>query len=106
MSIGAAAWYALAGPGRAGGAPGSVIGEFSGTDDQTTPSFLARRGWQIQWESEGDQFEYAIRGDVDIGTVVDQGGPGSGITSPVPSGNFRLEVRASGPWTIRVTQGD
>jgi hypothetical protein len=32
--------------------------------------------------------------------------PGSGITSPTGAGSYYLEVTATGPWTIEITQGD
>jgi hypothetical protein len=99
-------WVFLLGPLRAGGPPTSVIVDLSGTTNASSDVFLARRGWQIQWQTEADHFQLAIHGEPDLGTAVDQEGPGSGITSPVPNGDFRLEVTADGPWSLRVIQGD
>jgi hypothetical protein len=99
-------WYLKVGPGARGGPSGSVVGDFSGSAAQKTDSFFVRSGWQIQWKSEGTAFRLAVRGDVDVGTVVDQQSPGSGVTSPVPAGTFYLEIAADGPWQIKVIQGD
>jgi len=99
-------WWVLLGPGRPGGEPGSVVVEFSGTGDARSEEFSARRGWTIEWENTGQHFSYTIRGDVDFGQVINQNGPGNGITSPVPTGNFFIVVAAQGPWSMRVIQGD
>lgn len=102
----AAMWYFGFGPGQAGGPPGSTVADLSGNANAESETFFVRSGWQIHWETEGERFEYAIEGDRSIGTVISQDGPGSGITSPVPAGNFRIIVRADGPWRIQVIQGD
>jgi hypothetical protein len=102
-----ALWYVAAGPGSSRGGPaGSVVVAADGDADLTTEPFEVRRGWSISWETEGPHFEFAIRGDTDIGTVINEDGPANGITSPVPAGSFRLEITADGPWRIEVRQGD
>jgi hypothetical protein len=80
------------------------IAEFSGEGDQITGSFTVGEGWQIHWQNDGQHFEFAIKGDFDFGTVIDQDAPGSGITSPVPTGTFHLEVTAEGPWSVLILQ--
>jgi hypothetical protein len=105
LAIAGAGWYLLIGPGRPGGDPGAVLVDLSGSAAATSESFVAREGWQIVWETEADHFTISIDGDVPIGTAVDQAGPGSGITFPVPEGTFSLSVDADGPWSLRVTQG-
>ena len=100
------AWYFTLGPARGGGQPRSVVAHFSGSGDLKTDSFVVRKGWQIEWKTDGEKFAFAVKGDVDMGTVVDQATAGSGITSPVPSGMFSLEVTAKGPWEITILQGD
>jgi hypothetical protein len=100
-------WFLTQGPGRQLASPaGSDIVTFTGTGDQTTPSFQVRAGWQIRWENEGDRFTFAIRGDRDFGTVVDQQEPGNGVTSPTGEGTFHLEITAAGAWTVTILQGD
>ena len=99
-------WYRLAGPGRPGGEPGALLVDLSGTGDANSETFFARDGWQIRWETQGTDFRISINGDVDVGTAVEQEGPGSGITTPVPTGNFSVAVDAEGPWMLQVTQGD
>ena len=85
-------------------APG-VIAQFDGDGDKTSDAFRVDEGWQILWETTGETFEFAIAGDTDFGTVIQQAGPGSGITSPVGAGTFRLEITAKGPWSIQIVQG-
>ena len=84
-------------------APG-VIAQFDGDGDKTTQAFTVTEGWQIQWETSGTSFDFAITGDRDFGTVIEQDGPGSGITSPVGSGSFRLEITAEGRWSVHIVQ--
>jgi hypothetical protein len=85
---------------------GSTVAAYSGDGDQTTLAFKVREGWAIQWESKGDQFAFAIQGDRDFGKVIDINEPGNGVTSPTGAGSFHLEVTATGPWTISITQGN
>lgn len=99
-------YWLFAGPGRRGGEPGSTIAEMRGDGNKVSKEFCARRGWSIDWENTGQYFSYTIHGDVEFGQVITQNGPGNGITSPVPTGNFSIEVVAQGPWSITVTQGD
>jgi hypothetical protein len=89
-----------------GGPSGSTILEMSGNGNKTSDPFYARPGWSVNWENSGKYFSYTIHGDVEFGQVVTQNGPGNGITSPVPTGNFFIEVVAQGPWSLRVIQGE
>ena len=100
-------WFVTQGPGqRIVSPPGANIVEFNGEADQTTSTFAVRGQWQVHWENQGDQFSFAITGDKDLGTIVDQTEPGSGVTNVVAAGTFRLDVHARGPWTIQITQGE
>lgn len=100
-------WFLTLGPGQTLVSPaGSTVAEFSGEGDQTTDEFEVREGWAIHWENSGESFSFAITGDRDFGTVIDQSEPGSGVTSPVGAGAYRLEIAAEGPWAIRIVQGD
>ncbi len=99
-------WAFTAGPGVALLSPaGSVVAEFKGAADQRTGDYKVREGWQIEWSTEGRSFAFTINGDRDFGKVIDQHEPGSGVTSPVGSGQFYLEVTADGPWAITIRQG-
>lgn len=98
---------------RSNGADGSdqsadpnVVAELAGDGDETTDSFDVDEGWQIHWENTGERFAFAITGDTDFGTVIEQDGPGNGITSPVGSGTFQMEVSAEGSWEIQIIQGE
>ena len=77
----------------------------SGSADLTTDPFTARGVWQLDWETSGETFALTIDGEPDIGQVIDQSGAGKGTISPIPAGTFRIQVRAAGPWTIRVSPG-
>lgn len=79
--------------------------ELNGDGDQRTEPFDVLVGWQIQWQTQGDRLAIAVRGDRDVGTVLEIDGPASGVTSPPVGGNYRLEITADGPWSITVIQG-
>jgi hypothetical protein len=103
----ASAWFFLLGPGARILSPkGSAVAEFDGSGDLTTQSFTVREGWEIHWTSESEQFTLAIRGDRNLGTVVDGAGAGLGVTSPPVGGTFYLELTAGGSWSVTVVQGD
>jgi hypothetical protein len=108
VAMGAAAyWFLTSGPGnRIISAPGSQLSEFNGSGDQTTTSFAVRGQWQIHWENTGKRFRFAVEGDRDLGTIIDQDGPGSGVTSVVANGEFHLVITAEGNWRVRITQGE
>ena len=102
----AAYWFVTQGPGqRILSPPGSDIAAFSGDGDQTTDSFTVRGQWQIHWENEGDSFTFAIDGDQDLGTIIEQEEPGSGVTNVVAAGTFHIVVTAEGPRSFSIAQG-
>ena len=90
-----------AGTGTGGNA---VVARFGGTGDRKTAKFRVRAGWQIQWVSGGKKFVLAVKGDRDLGRVIDQKEAGSGVESPAGAGTFYLEVSADGPWSVRIVQ--
>jgi len=75
-----------------------------GSGKMVSQLFVVRPGWQIQWQTEGSTFQFAVSGDMNLGKVVDQAGPASGVTSVPVGGTFKLEVKAKGPWKITVRQ--
>jgi hypothetical protein len=76
-----------------------------GEGNATTDTFEVREAWHIDWSSEGPRFSFAITGDRDFGTIVDEEGEISGITNPVGTGRFALEITAEGPWEITIFPG-
>jgi hypothetical protein len=104
--VGLSSYYLLT-RGTASNAPARTdVASFSGDGDQVTESFSVTEPWQIHWETEGEAFTFAISGDRDYGVVIEQAGPGSGVTSPVGSGTFHIEVTAEGPWRVQIFQGE
>ena len=86
--------------------PREIVLEFSGTAHDVSPPFEVVPGWQIQWQTDGSSLAIAVTGDQNLGIVVDEPGPASGVTSLAPAGNFRLDVAARGPWSITIIQGE
>jgi hypothetical protein len=100
-------WLLVYGPGvRLVSPPQSTVTEFAGTSDQTTGSFEVRAGWRLRWQSSGPSFVVAIRGDPDLGVVVNVSEPAGGVASPAAAGRFHLDITARGEWTVRVEQGE
>ena len=107
LALAAVAYVLAEGPGQSLLSPtGSTVAELSGDGDQTSDAFDVREGWSIHWENRGDRFAFAITGDRDFGTVVEQDESGTGVTSPAGGGRYRLEIQAEGPWEIRIVQGN
>jgi hypothetical protein len=86
--------------------PLSTVLDLSGTGDEESESFTVSRGWQITWQTDGPRFAFAVRGDEDLGTIVDQTGTSSGANSLPTAGTFYIEVTAKGPWSLKVLQGE
>jgi hypothetical protein len=82
-----------------------TILELSGITDEVSADFEVVRGWQIVWQTDGEHFAFAVRGDHNIGTIVDRRESGSGQTSIAPAGTFHIEVTATGSWSLKVVQG-
>jgi hypothetical protein len=100
-------WFFTTGPGnRVVSPPGAQVSEFNGNGDQATTSFVVRGQWQIHWENTGNHFSFAVEGDRDLGTIIDQDGPGSGVTAVVANGEYHLVISAAGDWKVRITQGE
>lgn len=85
--------------------PQEIILQISGTEHEVTEPFEVISGWQIQWQTDGASLAIAVTGDQNLGVVVDEPGPASGVTSLAPAGSFRLDIAARGPWSITVIQG-
>jgi hypothetical protein len=85
--------------------PQEIILRISGTEHDVSEPFDVVSGWQIQWQTDGASLAIAVTGDQNLGIVVDEAGPASGVTSLAPAGTFRLDIAARGPWSITVVQG-
>jgi hypothetical protein len=85
--------------------PQEIILQISGTEHDVTEPFEVISGWQIQWQTDGASLAIAVTGDQNLGIVVDEPGPASGVTSLAPAGTFRLDIAARGPWSITIVQG-
>lgn len=86
--------------------PRQVLVQFSGTEHDVSEPFEVVPGWQIRWQTDGTSLAIAVTGDQNLGVVVDEPGPASGVTSLAPAGTFQLNIVASGPWSITVIQGE
>jgi hypothetical protein len=82
-----------------------VLLDKQGSGDFTSETFVARQGWQIQWQTDAGTFDLAVHGDPDIGTISDHPGPVSGVVSPTATGTFQVVIKSDGPWSVTVMQG-
>jgi hypothetical protein len=85
--------------------PREIILQISGTEHDVSEPFEVISGWQIQWQTDGASIAIAVTGDQNLGVVVNESGPASGVISLAPAGTFRLDIAARGPWSITVVQG-
>jgi hypothetical protein len=86
-------------------APQEIILRISGTEHDVSEPFEVVSGWQIQWQTDGASIAIAVTGEQNLGVVVNESGPASGVISLAPAGTFRLDIAARGPWSITVVQG-
>jgi hypothetical protein len=80
------------------------VTSFRGTGNETTDTFRVTKPWRVDWKSTGKRFAFAITGDRDFGTVIDRKKPGSGTTSAVGTGTYRLVIKAKGAWSVRISE--
>jgi hypothetical protein len=83
-----------------------VIFSIKGAKHEVTDSFEAKPGWQIQWQIEGDAIAVAVSGKPNLGVVINQKGPASGVTGIAEGGKSALNVVATGAWEITVVDGE
>ena len=83
-----------------------IIFSIEGTKHEVTDAFEAKSGWQIQWQIDGDAIAIAVSGDPNLGVVIDQKGPASGVTGIAQGGEFALNIVATGPWKVTVIEGE
>jgi hypothetical protein len=86
--------------------PQQVILTIEGDSHDVSDSFEVKPGWQIQWQIEGTSIAVAVTGEQNLGVLIDEEGPASGVTGIAQGGVFRLEIAANGPWSIRVIDGE
>jgi len=82
-----------------------IIFSIEGTKHEVTDSFNVKAGWQIQWQIDGDAIAVAVSGDPNLGVVIDEKGPSSGIAGIAEGGKFALNIVATGHWKITVIDG-
>jgi hypothetical protein len=95
-----------AAPSQAPSATPEVIFSIKGTKHEVTDSFEAKPGWQIQWQIEGNAIAVAVSGDPNLGVVINQKGPSSGVAGIAEGGRFALNIVATGPWKVTVIEGE
>jgi hypothetical protein len=85
--------------------PQQVILTLQGDSHEISDSFEVKPGWQIQWQIEGSSIAIALTGEQNLGVLIDEEGPASGVRGIAEGGVFRLEIAANGPWSITVIDG-
>ena len=83
-----------------------IIFSVHGTKHEVTDSFEAKPGWQIRWQIEGNAIAIAVSGDPNLGVVINEKGPSSGVAGIAEGGKFALNIVATGPWKITVLEGE
>ena len=86
--------------------PQQVMLTLEGDSHDVSDSFEVKPGWQILWQIDGTSIAVAVTGEQNLGVLIDEEGPASGVTGIAQGGVFRLEIAANGPWSIRVIDGD
>lgn len=86
--------------------PQQVILTIEGDSHDVSDSFEVKPGWQILWQIDGTSIAVAVTGEQNLGVLIDEEGPASGVTGIAQGGVFRLEIAANGPWSIRVIDGE
>lgn len=93
-------------PSQAPIGPQQVILTLEGDSHDVSDSFEVKPGWQIQWQIDGSSIAIAVTGDSNLGVLVENPGPASGVTGIAPGGAFRLEIVATRAWKITVIDGE
>jgi hypothetical protein len=83
-----------------------IIFTIEGKKHEVTDSFEAKPGWQIEWQIDGDALAVAVSGDPNLGVVINQKGPASGVTGIAQGGTFALNIVATGSWKVTVIDGE
>ena len=84
----------------------TLIKSFSGSGGKNTRPFSVAKGWEIQWDANGDLFQlhlYDSEGEI-VGIPANQQGPGQGNSYQAQGGEYYLHVNALGNWKIQIVQ--
>ncbi len=89
-----------------GGGTTSEVASFEGTGADTTKVFSVAANWELRWTvAAGKPFDATLLQEdgTSRGTVVTASdGKSDGTTFVSEEGKFKLEVKAGGPWTVRI----
>jgi len=84
----------------------TVVTSFQGSGGKNTRPFTVQKGWEIQWDSNGDIFQlylYTADGNLE-GVPANQQGAGKGSSYQAKGGKYYLQVNALGAWKINIVQ--
>lgn len=83
-----------------------VIKEYSGSETVSVGPLSLPDKWAIEWEAEGQYLQILINSadSVPLGYVVEQIGPGKGVSKPQKGGDYILDINVSGGWKVKIVK--
>lgn len=85
-----------------------VIKRYSGSETVSVGPMTLPDGWQVKWENEGHYLQILMNSadSVPLGYVVEQTGPGKGLSEKQKGGVYLLDINVSGPWEVKIIKAD
>ena len=87
---------------------GEVIKEFSGSETATVGPITVPDNWEIQWETKGQYLQILLNSadSVPLDMLLQQMGPGKGVTKQEKGGSYIIDFNASGEWKIKILKSE
>ena len=81
-----------------------VIRKFSGSETVTVGPIEVPDNWEIEWETKGAYLQILLNSaeSVPLDMLMQQTGPGKGVTKYEKGGSYIFDINVSGPWEVKI----
>ena len=85
-----------------------VIKRYRGSETVSVGPMTLPDGWQVKWENKGHYLQILMNSSdsVPLGYVVEQTGPGEGISEKQKGGDYILDINVSGQWEVKIIKAE
>ena len=87
---------------------GEVIRKFSGSESASMGPITVPDNWEIVWETKGHYLQILLSSaeSVPLDMLLQQMGPGEGVTKYEKGGSYIFDFNVSGPWKVTIQKSD
>lgn len=81
-----------------------VIKNLSGSETVSVGPITVPDNWEIHWETKGHYLQILLSSDgsVPLDMLLQQMGPGKGVTKYEKGGSYIFDINVSGEWKVKI----